>query len=68
VKLHLPSGVRRLLSRRARRLAYASQREDGIAWAHRRVAQLHEHRGSPHRTDKSLLLARERKRFQAIMR
>ena len=48
-KLYLPGGGSRFLSRQAYGLAYASQREDWIARAHRRAARLHQRLGGPHR-------------------
>jgi len=49
VKLYLPGGGDRFLSRQAHGLVYASQREDRIARAHRRAARLHQRLGSPQR-------------------
>ncbi len=48
-RLYLPVGGARFLSRQAYGLAYASQREDEIARAHRRAARLHGLLGSPRR-------------------
>ena len=49
-KLYLPTGGSRFLSRQAYGLAYASQREDEVARAHRRAARLHQCLGSPRRS------------------
>ncbi len=49
-KLYLPVAGARFLSRQAYGLAYASQREDEVARAHRRAARLHGLLGSPRRS------------------
>jgi hypothetical protein len=49
-KLYLPGGGSRFLSRQAYGLAYALQREDETARAHRRAARLHSLLGSPRRS------------------
>ena len=46
----LPVDGPRFLSRQAHGLAYASQREDWTARAHRRAARLHQCLGGPHRS------------------
>jgi hypothetical protein len=48
-KLYLPNGGLRFLGRAAHGLAYASQREDAIARAHRRAARVHRKLGSDER-------------------
>ncbi len=49
-KLYLPVGGSRFLSRQAYGLAYASQREDRVARAHRRAARVHQRLGGPCRS------------------
>ena len=59
-KLYLPNGGRRFLGRAAHGLAYASQREDAVARAHRRAGRVHRRLGGDARLASAPVPARPR--------